>query len=119
MLIADYKTVVLPAFVLVIEPTVYGFSGGQIGAGVGTFFQNYFPLANGVSLFVSWGAGMIISDKKLVGEGLLFNFTPQGGVGVEIGNWAIEGRYWHASNAGFKEPNSGVDNIVALISYKF
>ena len=119
MLVVDYKTVVLPTFVFVAEPTIYGFSGGKIGMGVGTFFQNYFPLTYNVSLFVSWGAGIIVSDKKLTGESLLFNFTPQGGVGVEIRNWALECRYWHASNAGIRNPNSGVDNIVVLVSYRF
>ncbi|MCL4437617.1 acyloxyacyl hydrolase [Patescibacteria group bacterium] len=119
MLIVDHKTVVLPTFVFVVEPTIYGFSGSQIGIGVGTFFRNYFPLGYKVSLFVSWGAGAMISNKKLTGESLLFNFTPQGGAGLEVGNWTFECRYWHASNAGFRNPNSGVDNIMSLISYSF
>ena len=119
MFIADYKIVILPSFVFVAEPTIYGFSGGKIGIGIGTFFQNYFPLMNGVSLFISWGVGAIITNKILSGESLLFNFTPQGGVGVEIRNWAFEFRYWHASNAGIRNPNSGVDNIVALVSYSY
>jgi len=119
MLVVDYKTVVLPTFVFVAEPTIYGFSGGQIGIGIGTFFKNEWSLMNGVSLFISWGAGAIITNKILSGESLLFNFTPQGGVGVEIRNWALEFRYWHASNGCIRNPNSGVDNIVALVSYRF
>jgi hypothetical protein len=119
MLVVDYKTIVLPTFVFVAEPTIYGFSGGKIGIGIGTFFQNYFPLMNGVSLFISWGAGAIITNKILSGESLLFNFTPQGGVGVEIRNWALEFRYWHASNGCIKTPNSGVDNVILLVSYGF
>ena len=119
MLVVNYETVVLPTFTFVAEPTIYGFSGGQIGIGIGTFFRNYFPLAHRISLFVSWGAGAMISDKKLTGESLLFNFTPQGGIGVNVENWTFEFRYWHASNAGFRNPNSGVDNIMGFVSYGF
>ncbi len=111
-------------FAFSLEPELIEFSGGQIGVAVGTIFKNIFSIGGGRSFFVSYGCGVMLTDGKLLGESLLFNFTPQGGVGFAqpIGggkNFVVEIRYWHASNGGIKDPNSGIDDVVVFSGIQF
>lgn len=119
-ILADNKS----AFVLSLEPALIRFSGGQIGTAVGTVFENQFSISGTTKLIFSWGCGVLVTDKKLLGEALVFNFTLQGGVGIshEIGggkSLLAEVRYWHASNGGLADPNFGIDDIVLFVGTKF
>ncbi len=119
-LIKDSKT----DFFFSLEPSLIIFDETQIGVAVGTVFENQFTLSDKMKLLISWGVGILVTDEKLTGEGSIFNFTPQGGVGI---SYAIGGgksllgelRYWHASNSGIANPNRGIDDLVLFIGTKF
>jgi hypothetical protein len=119
-LIKDRKT----GFIFLLEPSLIEFNERQIGIAAGTVFENQFMLSDKITLFVSWGAGVLLTNKELTGEGNIFNFMPQGGLGASYiigGKKSILGelRYWHASNSGIANPNRGIDDLVVFLGTKF
>ncbi|MCL5733173.1 MAG: acyloxyacyl hydrolase [Patescibacteria group bacterium] len=102
-------------FVFSLEPAFLAFDGGQYGGAIGTVFESKFDVGSNVKLIVSYGAGVLLTTARLVDEALVFNFTPQGGVGIEYKENVFEVRYWHASNGGIRDPNGGIDDILFLV----
>jgi lipid A 3-O-deacylase len=46
-------------------------------------------------------------------------FEDRIGVGIRIKNMDLNFRYMHYSNAGFKEPNDGIDIFIGTLAWYF
>ena len=97
----------------------HGFAGG------GRLMFRYNFLQNRrVVPFVELGGGMLGTDLDLNGQSDGFNFSVQGGVGTHyfvLPHVAItaEWRLYHISNAGLRQPNSGINDSLFLLGASF
>jgi hypothetical protein len=98
---------VLPIFVLFQDEVVYG-------ASVTLLFRHYMAPGHRVRPFVSFGAGPLVSSKRVPMGTSRLNFTPQIGFGLA---WQsakhilfTEYRLHHISNANIAEPNPGINS---------
>ncbi len=76
------------------------------------------------SPYLEGGAGIIYTDFRADGQGLRWNFCPQGGVGTLIhagdgAPWFISCRIHHISNSGLDRENGGVDSVLLLVGRYF
>ena len=93
---------------------------GIIGTYVVTRRISY--LAGAVSHCVLGGIGLSLwTDTRMGNRDLSTNFLFEDriGAGVRIGNWDLNFRYMHYSNASIKKPNDGIDIFIGSISYRF
>ena len=72
--------------------------------------------------FVEFGIGLSWVSEKNIGQsecGSHFQFEDRLGAGFRIGahDWTL--RYIHYSNAGFEEPNDGLDLVMLNYGYRF
>lgn len=72
--------------------------------------------------FVELGIGLSWVSEKNIGQsesGSRFQFEDRLGAGFRIGahDWTL--RYIHYSNAGFEEPNDGLDLVMLNYGYRF
>ena len=84
---------------------------------------NFLQLARVVP-FIEAGAGVVGTDFDLKGQSDGFNFSLQGGLGFHffvLPQVALtaESRFHHISNAGLRQPNSGINDCVFLIGTSF
>ena len=72
--------------------------------------------------YIEGGIGVAyLDDYKIDNRDLSSNFVFEDriGVGVRIKNLDLNFRYMHYSNAGFEEPNDGIDILIATLSWYF
>jgi lipid A 3-O-deacylase len=74
--------------------------------------------------YVEGGIGVIYTDFQVEGQGLRFNFNPQAGIGVEVGEetdrpFFFAVRLHHISNAGLDHDNKGVNSVLLLTGMFF
>lgn len=107
----QYAMEVIPLYLQFQSKTVYG-------AGLTPFLLRY-QLTSGrvVAPFVEAGAGMLATTSDVPEGTASFNFTPQGGVGVQVvpagrAAWTLGARYHHTSNAGIARHNPGINAIM-------
>ncbi len=107
----QYAIEVIPAYLQFQSSTVYG-------AGVTPFLLRY-QLSSGrkISPFVELGAGLLATTDDVPEGTSSFNFTPQGGIGVQYlassgPAWTFGVRYHHTSNAGITRHNPGINAIM-------
>ena len=86
--------------------------------------QFYYPgmSAGRVRPYLGGGIGIIYTDFKVEGQGLVFNFNPLITGGVEFGPdpaWFIEARLHHISNGGLDEENRGVNSLMLMLGHYF
>jgi hypothetical protein len=84
------------------------------------------PETSKIQPYIKGGPGIVYMSQHTREQGTQFNFTEYGGAGI---HWffkknmafTLEYRYRHTSNAGIKDPNSGIDTsfVLAGISYQF
>jgi|SRR5271157_1034773 len=106
------------AFLFEYHPE-HGFAGG------GTLMLRYnFLQFQRVVPFVELGAGIVGTDLDLKEQSDGFNFSVQGGVGAHyfvLPHVAVtaEWRFHHISNAGLRNPNSGINDSLFLLGASF
>lgn len=81
-------------------------------------------LLPGVRPYLEAGIGLIYTNYSIQGEGVRVNFSPVGGVGVEIdtataGTWFAAFRLHHISNGGIDTENRGINSRVLMIGRYF
>ena len=86
----------------------------KYGVGVSGLIRYNFLAGKRLVPYIQGGLGIWHTNFKMHGFPNDFNFSPQGGVGVQYfikRNMAIQGeyRFRHFSNAGFYEHNSGLN----------
>jgi len=97
----------------------HGFAGG------GTLMLRYnFLQLERVVPFIEGGAGVLGTDLDLKEQADGFNFSLQAGLGFHLfvlPRVAItaESRFHHISNAGLRNPNSGINDCLFLIGTSF
>ncbi|HOJ39955.1 MAG TPA: acyloxyacyl hydrolase [bacterium] len=84
------------------------------------FFLKYRFLKGSFQPYLKAGSGLIIITQKLEEQSTSFNFGSSLVAGFSwkiFGDYSLvaEGRYRHVSNAGIKEPNSGVNSRIFLL----
>ncbi len=105
----------------VVEPGVTIVFDPEANAEIFTnFLMKYtFPWGEKFKVYLKGGAGMIYMTMPTREQGTQFNFTPQVGMGF---HWffnekkavTVEYRRRHLSNAGFDQPNKGIDVDMVL-----
>ena len=113
-------------FDLLVEvPLLFAYHPEHGFAGGGTLMlrYNFLQLARVVP-FIEAGAGVVGTDFDLKGQSDGFNFSLQGGLGFHffvLPQVALtaESRFHHISNAGLRQPNSGINDCVFLIGTSF
>jgi len=72
--------------------------------------------------YIEGGIGIIYTDFKVEGQGLMFNFNPLLGAGIEFGPdpaLFVELRVHHISNGGLDEENRGVNSLQLMLGRYF
>ena len=107
----QYAVEVIPAYFQFQSSRVYG-------GGVTPFLLRY-QLSGGrkISPFVEFGAGLLATTSDVPEGTSSFNFTPQGGIGIQTvpagrASWTLGVRYHHTSNAGIARHNPGINAIM-------
>ena len=97
----------------------HGFAGGAT-----LLFRYNFLQIERIVPFVEIGAGLLGTDLDLNEQSDGFNFSIQGGLGFHYflkPRWAVtaEWRLHHISNAGLRQPNSGINSSLFLLGTSF
>jgi opacity protein-like surface antigen len=97
----------------------HGFAGGAT-----LLFRYNFLQIEHIVPFLEAGAGILGTDLDLHGQSDGFNFSVQGGLGFYYflqPRWAVtaEWRLYHISNAGLRQPNSGINSSLFLLGTSF
>ena len=106
-----YGIEVMPLYLQFQSDTVYG-------AGVSPFLVRYsFTRPQALAPYIEVGGGLLGTVEKVPENTSRFNFTPQGGIGVQVWlsghrSWTAGVRYHHTSNAGLATRNPGINAIV-------
>ncbi len=99
-----------------------GYGVHSLGVALSPVFTYLFNGSGSITPYLEGGIGISWFSKKQIGPRNLathFLFEDRVGAGLRIGNWDISVRYMHYSNAGIKQPNSGIDIFIGSISYHF
>lgn len=107
----------LPAYVLSQESTTYA-------VGFNLLARHYFGTRRSVRPFVTFGAGMLVSEDEIPTGTANLNFTPQVGAGIAIMDASdrlltIEYRLHHLSNGGRVDVNPGINSSVLQFGITF
>ncbi|MCE9560163.1 MAG: acyloxyacyl hydrolase, partial [Armatimonadetes bacterium] len=92
---------------------------------VGFLFMGRYELGLSGTTRAFWEAGWGIQyvNSLSLDIDLKYNSTPTLGVGLLLpdgeGEWIVEARYLHMSNAGMRLPNQGQNWIQLLVGFKF
>jgi len=106
------------AFLFQYHP-VNGFAGG----GTLIFRYNFLQYERLIP-FIEAGGGIVGTDLDLKGQSDGFNFSLQGGLGLHFFlsprlALTAEARLHHISNAGLRQPNDGINDILFLAGASF
>lgn len=107
----QYSVETIPLYLQFQSKVVYG-------AGLTPFLLRYnFTKPRSWSPYVEIGAGILGTTQKVPEDTSRFNFTPQGGVGVQFimsgkRSFTAGVRYHHTSNAGLARSNPGINAIL-------
>jgi lipid A 3-O-deacylase len=107
----EYAIEAIPLYFQFQSTTVYG-------AGFTPFLLRYqLTSYHAIAPFVEIGAGILGTTSDVPEGTSSFNFTPQGGIGVQTApagraSWTFGLRYHHTSNAGISHPNPGINAIM-------
>lgn len=86
-------------------------------------FQYVFHAGNSTWYpYIEAGIGVACLDDYLINFRNLsskFQFEDRAGAGIRIKNVDISFRYLHYSNASLKEPNDGIDILIATLAWYF
>jgi hypothetical protein len=108
-----------PTFMLVTKPS------DTFGKGASLLLRYNFVTGTRWMPFFELGIGLLHWNMRVEDVlGSEFNFTILGGPGVNYfvtDNWAVTGQLglWHASNAGRKEPNQGINSVMYLLGFAY
>lgn len=85
-------------------------------------YRRYFAVRGKTALSYDLGIGIIHFGDKIEGQATRNNFTEQAGFTLQhsVGQASaisLEYRFCHASNAGIKEPNVGINSSVIMAGY--
>lgn len=114
----QYAMEFIPLYLQLQSKTVYG-------AGFTPFLLRYhFTGGHTVAPFVEAGAGILVTRDQVPEGSSRFNFTPQGGVGLQFlpkarFGWNVGVRYHHTSNAGIARFNPGINAIMVHAGVSF
>jgi lipid A 3-O-deacylase len=100
----------------------HGRGDENFGVAFSPVFAYYFKLSSDVKPYIEGGIGLSLwTDTRMGNRDLSTNFLFEDriGAGVRIGNWDLNFRYMHYSNASIKKPNDGIDIFIGSISYRF
>jgi hypothetical protein len=106
----EYAVDVVPVFWVVQKTgTAYGF-------GLNPFALKWnFVEHHNVAPYIDIGGGTLFTNDQVPPGTSRVNFTTSGAIGAHFlkskYNWSAELRFMHISNAGLKEPNSGINTI--------
>lgn len=113
-------------FELVYEPFISPVidPDANIEFGLTTSFKYAYPLTEKFYPYVLVGTGPYYTSLHTYEQSTQFNFCSQGGGGFMYffrEHWAVSADYrWrHASNAGMKQPNGGVDSAVYTLGLSY
>ncbi len=107
----QYSVETIPLYLQFQSKVVYG-------AGLTPFLLRYnFTAARSWSPYIEIGAGVLGTTHKVPEDTSRFNFTPQGGVGLQYimsgrRSFTVGVRYHHTSNAGIARSNPGINAIL-------
>ena len=92
--------------------------GANLGIGYRLNLSNWFNL----TALIGSGPNYITIETRRQAKGFIFSDNCELGMNFKINhiNTAIQlkARYRHISNAGLKDPNGGIDNLIAIIGIK-
>jgi len=96
----------------------------DIGASLIGFKYNFTGLGSRISPHADFGFGVIYEPVDRRVQGTSFNFLLQTGLGVQyfVNDKTavnVSYRYRHISNAGIKQPNSGINSNFVLVGMSF
>jgi lipid A 3-O-deacylase len=103
---------------------------GNVHNNIGEFgvtpFIRFIRASGYIRPFVEAGVGVrLLTSPRLNSDFTMstaFQFTPTGGVGVQIGDhqqYQVGYRFQHISNGGIKEPNPGINFHQLYLQYNF
>jgi len=86
----------------------------------GSFFFKYRVMTGKFQPYIKVGSGVVYMSQSFREQSTDWNFGSSAAVGFTYmlkKEWGVTGeaRYRHASNAGIKEPNSGIDSRIFLL----
>jgi len=95
-------------------------NGVEFGIGVGLKYA--YPIGDSYSVYILGSVGPHVMSLKTQdqADGFIFNDTIGLGTAFKISPGSainIECRLRHLSNAGIKEPNYGIENLIGLVGY--
>jgi hypothetical protein len=96
-----------------------------IETGLDFFFRYLYPLSSTVKLVSEVGAGPMYLSIDTTEQGDSgFNFLDQFGLGLQIGMsektaLSMGYRFRHISNAGFSQPNTGINSNALIMCFSF
>lgn len=111
-----YKNLFLtiePSLAYILRPKA------AVEPGVNLLFKIYFSRKEGNSFFLSGGGGGVYSTLGYREQGTQFMFVLQGAVGYKWGNFFIENRFRHYSNAHLATPNRSINADIISIGFLF
>jgi hypothetical protein len=89
-------------------------------ASTGMLVRAQIEPASRITGYALAGIGIIYTDFQVKGQGLRINFNPQFGFGVDIDKkMYFQIRWFHISNGGLQENNTGVNHWVLLSGFYF
>ncbi len=86
------------------------------------FVYNMGSKSNTIHPYIEAGIGVAcISDTMIKSRNMTTNlhFEDRIGVGIKTESFDLNAKYMHYSNAGIKQPNSGIDIFIFTMSYIF
>lgn len=107
----------LPAYVLSQESTTYAVGFNLLG-------RHYLETRGSIRPFITFGAGMLVSEEEIPTGTANLNFTPQLGAGIAVTDvgghiFTVEYRIHHLSNGGRVDPNPGMNSSLLQFGVTF
>ncbi len=109
-----------------VEPFINPVLGpdSNVEMGCGLLLKYVHSVNSHFSPYIEGGTGLVYSTQDLETQSTRWNFLTQAGFGLhyffrEDRSLNIGYRFRHSSNAGIKEPNSGIDVHSLIIGFSF
>ena len=99
-----------------------GYGNENFGLALSPVFTYFFHHFGNLHPYLEGGIGGSLWTRVRMGPRDLssaFLFEDRAGAGVRIGNWDLNLRYMHYSNAEIVKPNDGIDILIASFTYRF
>ncbi len=102
--------------------TVFTSPDPAVAFGPTALLRQHFARRGRVIPYAELGAGFVLTSVDIRELGGPFQFVLQGGAGLRVplrsdSSLLIGARWYHLSNAGYRSPNTGLNNLMVTVGY--